>query len=307
MPEHDSPSMPPEPSVSSLDFEDDRGADRVRPASPSATRPNLWWLAAIALIVVGGPLLYWWREQAPRVPTPPPIAETPPAPPAKAEPAIRHPIEDSRAHAGLPESAGDRPLPPLAESDATLREALAALPGGATFERFFHPQDIVRRFVATVDNLPRKSVAAQVRVVKPVDGAFSVTGSEGTMVIGASNASRYAPHVQLVEAVDTKTLVALYVRFYPWFQQAYLDLGYPSGYFNDRLIEVIDMLLATPDISGPVALVQPRVLYQFADPRLEALPAGQKMMLRMGGENASRVKVKLREVRRALTGALPPP
>src|SRR4029450_3313423 len=101
-------------------------------------------------------------------------------------------------------------------------------------------------------------------------------------------------------------LVALYVRFYPWFQQAYRDLGYPSGYFNDRLVDVIDLLLATPEITGPVVLVQPRVLYTFADPRLEALPAGQKMMIRMGPENTAQVKVKLRELRRALTGAVPP-
>jgi hypothetical protein len=306
MPEPNSRSMPSEPSVSSLDFEDEQDVDRVRPAAPSAIRPNPWWLAAIALVIAGGAVLYWWRQHAPSTPAAPPVAETPAAPPAKAEPAIRHPIEDARARAGLPESA-DRPLPALADSDAMLREALAGVPGTGAFERFFHSQDMVRRFVATVDNLPRKSVAAQVMVVKPVDGAFSVMGSEGSMTIGAGNASRYVPYVRLAEAVDTKTLIGLYVRFYSWFQQAYLDLGYPSGYFNDRLIDVIDMLIATPEISGPVALVQPRVLYQFADPRLEALPAGQKMMLRMGSDNASRVKAKLREARRALTGALPPP
>lgn len=27
-----------------------------------------------------------------------------------------------------------------------------------------------------------------------------------------------------------------YVRLYPLFQKAYVELGYPNGYFNDRLI-----------------------------------------------------------------------
>jgi hypothetical protein len=43
--------------------------------------------------------------------------------------------------------------------------------------------------------------------------------------------------------------------------------------------------------------VQPKVLYEFADPALEALPSGQKILLRMGPENAARVKAKLREIR----------
>ena len=53
-----------------------------------------------------------------------------------------------------------------------------------------------------------------------------------------------------MESVDTGRLAALYVRFYPLFQQAYRDLGYPNGYFNDRLVEVIDHLLVTPEIAG---------------------------------------------------------
>jgi hypothetical protein len=39
--------------------------------------------------------------------------------------------------------------------------------------------------------------------------------------------------------------------------------------FNDRLIEIMDHLLAAPEIEGPIELVQPKVLYRFADPELE--------------------------------------
>jgi hypothetical protein len=89
----------------------------------------------------------------------------------------------------------------------------------------------------------------------------------------------------------------LYRRFYPLFQKAYVDLGYPDGYFNDRVIEVIDHLLATPEIEGPVKLVRPHVLYQYADPELEQLSPGQKLLLRMGNEHSATVKEKLREFR----------
>ncbi|HQU43635.1 MAG TPA: DUF3014 domain-containing protein, partial [Pirellulales bacterium] len=42
-------------------------------------------------------------------------------------------------------------------------------------------------------------------------------------------------------------------------------------YFNDRLVSVIDHLLAAPEPAGPVALVQPKIIYKFADPQLESL------------------------------------
>jgi hypothetical protein len=47
-------------------------------------------------------------------------------------------------------------------------------------------------------------------------------------------------------------------------------------------------------------LARPKVLYEFADPQLEGRSAGQKVMMRMGSQNAARVKAKLREIRREL-------
>ena len=94
-----------------------------------------------------------------------------------------------------------------------------------------------------------------------------------------------------------------YGRAYPLFQRAYEELGYPGKYFNDRLMQALDDLLAAPELDGPPALVQPKVLYQFADPDLETRSAGQKILLRMGKANALRVKAKLLEVRRALIAA----
>ena len=51
------------------------------------------------------------------------------------------------------------------------------------------------------------------------------------------------------DAIDARKLVAVYSRFYPLFQRAYRELGYPNKYFNDRLIEAIDDLLAAAKVS----------------------------------------------------------
>jgi hypothetical protein len=84
-----------------------------------------------------------------------------------------------------------------------------------------------------------------------------------------------------------------------------VDLGYPNGYFNDRLVEVIDNLLAAPDVKGPVKLVVPHVLYEYADPDLQQRSAGQKLLIRMGPANAAKVKAKLREIRAKVARARP--
>jgi len=90
------------------------------------------------------------------------------------------------------------------------------------------------------------------------------------------------------------------MQVYPLLQQDYEQLGYPGRYFNDRVVQVIDHLLNTPEVQAPVLLIQPKVLYEFADPKLEELSAGQKILVRIGHENAVKVKAKLREIRSAL-------
>jgi hypothetical protein len=102
--------------------------------------------------------------------------------------------------------------------------------------------------------------------------------------------------------LDAGAAVAVYRRFYPLFQQAYEDLGYPDRYFNDRLVQAIDDLLAAPEIDAPIPLVRPEVLYEFADPALESRSAGQKVLVRMGPANARRIKAKLREIRALVAG-----
>ena len=109
------------------------------------------------------------------------------------------------------------------------------------------------------------------------------------------------PRFIRVKAVDLPAFVREYANFYPVFQAAYRDIGYPDRYFNDRLVEVIDLLLATPDIAAPLRLKRPGVMYTFADPDLESLSAGQKILLRVGPANEALIKSRLRELRGLVT------
>ncbi|MBI5040232.1 MAG: DUF3014 domain-containing protein [Gammaproteobacteria bacterium] len=187
-----------------------------------------------------------------------------------------------------------------------MTEAFTDLFGAERMRALFTPDELVRRFVVTVDNLPNKKLPRQQLLVKRVTGPFAVTGAADQMTIAPGNAARYAPYVQLAAHTDAQQLVDAYVRFYPLFQEAYAELGVPNAYFNDRLVDVIDHLLDTPTVVEPIHLVQPKVFYEYADPKLEALSAGQKILLRMGSANAKQIRAKLREIRQALTRVSPP-
>ena len=124
-------------------------------------------------------------------------------------------------------------------------------------------------------------------------------------MLGFSSYGRYDALVAQLYYADIDKAYDTYRRFYPLFQKAYEQLGYPDAYFNDRLVEVIDHLLATPVPAGPIVLVRPNVLYEFADPDLEALSSGQKLMLRMGPSNSATLKRLLEKLRARLTAERP--
>ena len=205
----------------------------------------------------------------------------------------------------MPKPEAETPLPPLDESDVPVLGAVTDLIGKESVDRFIESTDLVRHIVVSVDNLSTEKVVERIRPWKPTPGTFMVAGSEEAPALDASNYQRYLGLVATIRALDTPRLVATYTRHYPLFQEAYESLGHPPQYFNDRLIEVIDHLLATPEVRGPVPLSRPNVQYEYADPALEARSAGQKALIRMGNDNAKVVKDKLRELRAELSKATP--
>lgn len=250
----------------------------------------LWWAVPIVVAIGLGGALYYGRQHQQQ-----PVAEQPQAEsaaPAAPAPAVRNTIEPPAS------TAAAAPLPTLGASDDAIQNSLEGV-FGRSLQNFLVPKDIVRHFVTTIDNLPRKKNAAQMWPVKPTTGEFAINGSPDEFItLNEENYARYEPLMAVLKNTDATQVAALYKRFYPLFQKAYEEQGYPDGYFNDRLIAVIDHLLETPEVPGPIALNQPKVFYEFADPELEQRSSGQKLLIRMGPSNAAVIKLKLRELRR---------
>lgn len=260
----------------------------------------------LAIVLAGA--FYWWQsgmvpfwdgfgardsfERPPR-----PVAQQPePAPPPV--------VENKAPEYPMPELAErpTEPLPPVEQSDGPILEALSGAFRADGLAEFVNMQDYVKRLVITVDNLPRELVPSQMSMVQRVPGLVEVDKDGDIVTLSPRNYARYDDFVSFAESLDPRLLVSLYLRFYPLLDQTYKQIGHPTGRFHDRVIVAIDDMLAAPTPQGPIELVQPKVLYRFRDPALQQLSAGQKIMIRIGPDNAATLKKVLRRLRGELLG-----
>lgn len=261
------------------------------------------WIAAAFLVACG---FLAWKYYPREAPAPAPTAAAPA--PAQAAPAgpppVQFPIEEVPV---LPAEEPAEPLPSLANSDAVAWAALAGLLDGQDLAAYLVPEFLVQRLVTTLDNLPRREITRQAYVARPVAGDLVRSEAAGAVYLDAGNFARYDTAVATFEGLDSRRLVSAYVRFYPLLQQAYQEVAPPGRQFNDRLVEVIDHLLAAPEPARPIALVpvEGRPRWAFADPALEQGSLGHKALWRMGPDHATRVKAKLAQLRELLAAQRP--
>jgi hypothetical protein len=279
----------------------------ARPKGPpkSSGGPSIGLIFLLALVLALA--FYWWqsgmvpfwdpasdRDRPARVERPP-VAEAP-LPPVAEQPLPEYPMPE------LPEKEKLKPLPPVENSDGPILEALVGNFRADGLAEFINMQDYVRRLVITVDNLPRELVPSQMSMVQRIPNLLEVEQTGETITLSPRNYARYNAFVSFAQSLDPRLLVSLYLRFYPLLDQTYKEIGHPTGRFHDRVIVAIDDMLAAPEPKGPIELVQPKILYRFVDPRLQNLSAGQKIMIRIGPENAAQLKRALRRLRRELLG-----
>ena len=215
----------------------------------------------------------------------------------EALPPIQYPVPEVIA-----EFESVKPLPILDESDSTVEEEFKDVVSNTSLSELLLFKTFIRNFVVIIDNLTAKMLPQKYYFFRPPGAKFMVKHSENDDIyLDPENFQRYDPFVNLINSLDLDRLAQIYTYLYPLFQEAYVELGYPDRYFNDRLIEVINTLLDTKDVSGPVKLIQPKVYYKFADPELEALNAGQKVLIRIGPQNTTLIKARLMALKVRLT------
>lgn len=275
-------------------------------------RRHIALIAGLLVAIAGAGTTLWWMYRGKVVP-PSPVAQAPAQPepaapaaaPAPADAGPKHPLEPLAA------ASAPAPLPALDDAEALVGTALAELAGRSGVMAFLQVDGFVRRAVVSVDNLARPMAASRLWPVQATPGRLQRIVAGDAELIAADNARRYEPFVAFVASVEPSRAAALYRRLYPLFQQAYAELGYPKGHFNDRLVEVIDHLMAAPEpalppavklveVKGEVPSTRPWVRYEYVDERLESLSSGQKIMVRIGVSNERRLKGWLAGFRQAI-------
>ena len=194
---------------------------------------------------------------------------------------------------------------PADAGEAAVNKELAKNWPLAQLRKYFNLQEQARRLVITVDNLPREHVPSQLRVTRGVPELLRVKKEGETITLDPSNYERYDRIIGYVEKMDARKIGRLYAKFYPLLQRTYEETGFPEERFHDRVLAALDDMMDAPRPTGPIRLVQPKVLYRFEDDHLESLSAGQKIMIRVGPENAARLRKVLARVRAAIAARDP--
>ena len=264
-----------------------------------------WGVVLAAAGVIGAIGYYLTRDanQSPKLPDFPTTVATQPA--TTPDNTADKQVYEEPTPAPIPQ-----PLPELDQSDVTVLAALKDLNVNGLVEMII-PQEILRKFVRAVNVLDEGKVITEYRPVASPQGTFvadsfnvKVSGGElgeqqdvEQFRVSPKNYLRYTLFVQVISALDSDSAVALYKHFYPLLNRAHQELGMSKNNFHSVLIRAIDKVLAAPDANGDMILIRPKVYFEFADPALEKVPDVHKLMLRMGPDNAAKIKTSLKNAR----------
>ncbi len=191
-------------------------------------------------------------------------------------------------------------LPLLNDSDTRVLASLQQLTELNEYRSLLNQEEMIRNFVVFIDNFSRGELLTRFSpLIKPGE-PFSSVKVEQKMYLNPDSYKRYNIYADIIDSIDIDAAISQYRTLQPLFDEAYREIAYPQGVFSDSLKEALALVLDTPVIVEPIALIAPSAMYKFADPKLEALPAAQKLLIRMGPENTLKLKTKLQQIQQAL-------
>jgi hypothetical protein len=184
-------------------------------------------------------------------------------------------------------------LPSIAERDAFVRERLEPFDLPANW---VSQEDLVQRFSVLIDNATRGDWPHRPRRFLKPARRFAVVERDGRLYADPRNAARFDADLDLLESIEPAAAVRLLNTIAPLIDSALRNLGRPVS-SAETILEAIDWILEAPGVPGDFELIQPKVLYEYADPAIESLAPLEKQLLRLGPKNSKRLKVYLGRLR----------
>lgn len=245
----------------------------------------------VLLVVIVGIYYFFIRDTGEQPPTEIQVAEK-----------VLEKIEPEEAEQS-PGGAEETILAELDESDGLVRDLAKKLSYHPDLAQWLLTDDVIRKFVAAVDNISNgESPRKHVDFFTP-EGEFQAKEKNGKYIVDPASYARYSPVAGVFSSLNAHECVSLYRKLYPTIQQAYRELGYPAGNFNKILLQAIQELLGVPIIEGDVLLEAKLLSFELAVPELEGLSQAQKHLFRMGPQNIRIIQTKLRELKSLLTAS----
>ena len=274
-------------------------------------------LACTLLAVVAGVVIYNNDNTQTRVSVPDPVTELESSPPVilplqekplnaqdTTMPVIKEKVATAVPVDQLVVVEPPKELPPalptLDQSDRLLLEKSKPLSWLPNYTKLLLTKDMMRNFVTFVDNLARGDLATKFTPLKRPTAKFTVRDVSAEMYLDEASYKRYDIYVAIINSFNIELAFEHYQQLMPLIDEAYMELGYEKDSFSAVFIQAIQTLLDAPIIREPIKLVAPSAMYKFADENLEQLPAAQKFMLRIGPDNATKLRPKLQQIKLAL-------
>ena len=255
-----------------------------RPPRRAAQSPtSRWVIVGAGAVVAAIALTLWWlsRAQPPAV-IPAPTAATDPAAQGSRRPS-RQPME----------------LPALVDSDAMLRELASTLSRNPLLARLVATRGIVRNAALAVVQIgDGKTPALPLAVLRP-PVRLDIAGQASGRVESPSFA-RWEAATNALMSIPPADAARVYVNVKPLFDEAYRDLGYPSGDFDVAIVKAIRTLDATPPSPRDLVLLRREGYFEHADSTLQSLQPVQKQLLLLGPGNRARIQAWLHQLATAL-------
>jgi hypothetical protein len=194
------------------------------------------------------------------------------------------------------------PLGPLDQTDSIVRTLVGQLSSHPTIAAWLATDQLVRHFTLAVVNIGDGDAPYKpLRPIAPRQPLVARVGPTG-LAITPESYRRYDAYADAFAALDARGAAQVYATLKPALQEAYDELGRPAGTIDAAMESAIVQLLKAPVLDENVAIEQKAVMYRFADPQLESLPAAQRQLLRMGPRNVRLIQAKLREIAPLMLG-----
>lgn len=218
----------------------------------------------------------------------PAVVDTPAEVPATPEPlpVTREPVQEVVE------------LPTLNASQPFVMEEITVMESGEQIAAYLTGDDLIRKFVVFADNVREGSLPQLDYPIRRLPQPMAVRElDENLYEMQEVSYRRFTPLVDALAALNPAQGIALYETIKPLLADAYAEIGYRNRDFDEVVTGAIDEILQARTAQGPFQLIKPKAMYIYADAEIEAMSPVEKQLLRMGPENAEKLKATLRQYR----------